>query len=278
MINDRHSTIATSRWDAGFAARSPMFEPLRSWAEHLRTPGWPTLDALQSLISEEPALRARDGEPLALVKQEKGGTLSYEARIWLQGEVEVRAASWHDVLNVLAWRVFPRTKAAINAAHFAALPKGEGGRRGTRRDALTLFDESGALVASSDPALLDMLRGFRWRELFWEERERARQSMRFVLFGHALYEKALAPYVGLTAHALLVQVEPEFLHRPLHEQIAMLDEHGAARIADPATLRGPVDLAPLPVLGVPGWWADNEHEAFYANERYFRRGRRGATP
>ena len=28
---------------------------------------------------------------------------------------------------------------------------------------------------------------------------------------------------------------------------------------------------PLPVLGVPGWWPDNEMPAFYEDERVFRR-------
>jgi hypothetical protein len=35
----------------------------------------------------------------------------------------------------------------------------------------------------------------------------------------------------------------------------------------------------LPVLGVPGWWAENEHSAFYADSSVFRAPRRlAATP
>ena len=36
-----------------------------------------------------------------------------------------------------------------------------------------------------------------------------------------------------------------------------------------------VELAPLPVLGVPGWWPDNEAQGFYDNSDYFRPGRAG---
>ena len=36
---------------------------------------------------------------------------------------------------------------------------------------------------------------------------------------------------------------------------------------------GPAELAPLPVLGVPGWWAANEAASFYDNRDYFRPGR-----
>jgi len=34
------------------------------------------------------------------------------------------------------------------------------------------------------------------------------------------------------------------------------------------------ELSPLPVLGVPGWWPDNERESFYDDADYFRSGRR----
>ena len=36
----------------------------------------------------------------------------------------------------------------------------------------------------------------------------------------------------------------------------------------------PRELSPLPVLGIPGWWPDNERADFYDNTDYFRSGRR----
>lgn len=254
-----------------------MFEPLRDAAARLRGPHWPTLDKLQRLVSEEPAVCVQSGLPLSIVRQERTWTLGYEARAYLHGELQVRTPSWHDLFNVLAWRIFPRAKAALNRAHYESLPEATGGRRGSRRDALTVFDEGGVIVAASDPALLDMVREFRWHELFCRHRDRVRTALRCFVFGHALYEKALAPYVGLTAHAVLFEVTQSFIELPVAHQTAVLDADLAARIADAHALPSASALSPLPVLGVPGWWPDNENEAFYANERYFRSGRAKAA-
>jgi len=53
-----------------------------------------------------------------------------------------------------------------------------------------------------------------------------------------------------------------------------VDRSIAERLRDPERFLAPQMLSPLPVLGVPGWWPENEREDFYDNERYFRRGRR----
>src|SRR6267143_3134852 len=100
------------------------------------------------------------------------------------------------------WR-FPRTKARINAMHAERIPH-ERGRRGRLRDLLTLFDEGGAIVACADAELLALLRGFRWKELFWEHRRRVLRSMRISVLGHAVLEKALEPWPGITCKAIFV--------------------------------------------------------------------------
>jgi len=38
-------------------------------------------------------------------------------------------------------------------------------------------------------------------------------------------------------------------------------------------LTTPRSLSPLPVLGIPGWWSENEAPAFYDDTAYFREGR-----
>ena len=48
-------------------------------------------------------------------------------------------------------------------------------------------------------------------------------------------------------------------------------------LLDGRKLVGPRELQPLPVLGVPGWWPDNEAEGFYDNRDYFRPGRQAAA-
>jgi hypothetical protein len=122
--------------------------------------------------------------------------------------------------------------------------------------------------------LLQLVRDFRWKELFWSRRGEVRENMRFLLFGHALYQKALKPFIGMTGKAILLQVSQEFLERPLQAQVADADRQLALYLWEGSRIGKGRDLAPVPVLGVPGWCSDNEVEAFYDNTGYFRPGRR----
>ncbi len=126
----------------------------------------------------------------------------YEERIAATGEIETREQNWHDLFNALAWISFPLAKAAINAQHAAILEErgeAETRRRSPERDALTLFDEGGVLVASTDPSLQRLIVDFRWKELFWERRAELEANVRFIPFGHSLFEKMLDPHLGIVA-------------------------------------------------------------------------------
>lgn len=169
------------------------------------------------------------------------------------GRVETRPGNFHDLFNALAWLAFPRTKARINALHAAEIPR-ERGRRGRRRDLLTLFDEGGAVVQCADAELIALARAFRWKELFWEKRARLLDSMRFVVLGHAVLEKALAPWPGITCKAIFLESND-------------LDGQAAAWLATQAS---PRELAPLPVFGYPGWLPESGRAEFYDDARYFR--------
>jgi hypothetical protein len=265
-------------WDPGFIERSPMLEPLRAHAADLpRQHDWPALKSLQNLVTSRNITTA-GGAPLRLVSDADADT--YEARIRTRAKMHVRDRDWHDLFNVLVWLTFPRTKAALNDAQFAALRRDERypgqarSRRGPVRDALTLFDENGLIVLSSDHTLLEDLRVFRWKRLFWERREEVLASMRFFVFGHALCEKALRPYVGMAAHALLLSAGAGDLRDALTISVRAADALASAAIASITT---PRSLSPVPVLGIPGWWAANEDPAFYDNAGYFREGRRRDT-
>ena len=259
------------QWDPEFSERTPMLAPYERVAARLAAcRDWPPREALDALLHEHGVANAR-GVALRAVAPDSAGALTYESRAYEHGGLAVRDRDWHDLFNVLVWCVFPATKAALNARHVAAaeVERAEG-NRGRARDALTVFDESGAIVVSSAPDLLDDLRAFRWKRLFLAGRERVRASLRVYLFGHALLEKALAPYVGMTAHAMLLQVERGWLDEEPARQVARVDAMAASRLGG---LASPRDLAPLPVLGVPGWWAANDAESFYDNTDYFRPGR-----
>ena len=188
----------------------------------------------------------------------------YEPRIARTGEVKTRAQNWHDLFNALAWVTFPRAKAAINAQHVSILQErgeAEAKRRGPERDALTLFDESGVIVATDDAVLTQLMLDFQWKELFWRRREQLAQRARFFTFGHALYEKALAPYIGMVAKTVFVPFAAD-----AGEADALLAEHFRDRSRFPRA----GSMAPMPVLGVPGWDERNRDEAFYDDESHFR--------
>ena len=148
----------------------------------------------------------------------------------------------------------PRARAAAQASGAQ--------NRGAAQDALTLFDEGGVIVASGNAELAALLSGFRWKELFWQRRTEILQSMRFYVFGHALYEKALQPFVGVTGRGVIVEVEADFFAQPLAAQLAALDGELAQRIANAAQFRATRELAAVPILGVPGWCEDNACGSF----------------
>ncbi len=233
---------------------------------------WPRRPVLQALVTAAGLTNAR-GIPIRLVAPAPDGNLRYEARIYERGELEVLEARWHDLFNVLVWLACPRTKAALNQRHAAAAAHARGANRGRVQDALTVLDESGAFFVSTQPELVDDLRTFRWKNLFWARRERVLAAARVFVFGHGLFEKALDPYIGMTAHAMPLLVGADFMTAPLARQLECVDALAAQAVLDATRLDTPQSLAPLPLLGVPGWWPDNEREDFYDNTAYFRPGR-----
>lgn len=259
----RHSVAHT--WDPAFAERSPCFDALRPLLKQLDCSRFPSLDPLQRLVDEIVPRRAN--RALKLVLAGSASPDSYERRVFETGELAVRSNDWHDLFNVLVWCVFPRAKAALNRRHVAEMEHELPGRRGHARDALTQFDEDGVIVLSSAPELLEIIRAFKWKELFWERRAEALEHMRFLVFGHALYEKLLEPFVGVTGKAVLLDVTAGM------DDAAGTDNRVAEWI-EAGMLGSPVDLQPLPVLGIPGWHAGSLEASFYDNAAYFRPGRR----
>ena len=264
-------------WDPKFLARSPMFEPLRLHAPESFPGSWPELSMLQRhLERRNPPVRVASGLPLRVVPQPRRARraeLSYEERIFVRGELQVRQGSWHDLLNLLVWLTFPQAKAALNARHWAASrrrPSSRAANRGPVEDALTLFDEGGVIVAAASAELIGCLRAFEWKELFWRRRNEVVRSMRFWLFGHALYEKALSPFAGVTGRGICFEIDAGLLQAPPAVQLEDLDRRLAAHVGDPERLSATRDLAHVPILGVPGWCAENEIEPYYDNVDYFR--------
>ena len=250
---------------------SSLFWPVQPWLEAL--PDAPASDSLRVLTALHP-VTLPDGRPLRFVPPQTDG-LPYECRVWQRGEVETRPDNWHDFFNALVWLSFPQSKRAITAAHVAAMQHA-GEPRNLRRDALTHFDECGIVVLSSDPGLLELLRGFQWRALFVERRQDVIDRMRFIVFGHATYEALRHPFPGLTAKAVLLPVTEDFLALPADTLRAAVDAEIAAKLAGDDYSR-PRDFQPLPLLGIPGVTPANENPDYYADTRQFRPGRRATT-
>jgi hypothetical protein len=258
--------------------QSVLFAPLHPVIATLAQDGFPSLADLNRMLSvHQPSVAS--GCQLSFVAQGVGRLAfesQYEPRCYLTGEVQTRQENWHDLLNALVWLTYPMAKAAINVRHFQALTQGglaeaSNSQRGAVRDTSTLFDESGVIVACADEELAGLLQNFRWRELFWQRRQAVRERMGFYIFGHGLYEKALQPYIGMTGQGLLLPVVQEFFSWTIEQQRAHLD----GRLADflAGSCRTTRELSPVPLLGVPGWSADNESESYYDNTAYFRPGR-----
>jgi hypothetical protein len=133
------------------------------------------------------------------------------------------------------------------------------------RDALTVFDENAAFL-QAPPAVWQALRERAWTRLFVDLRAEWTNA-RLVLFGHALMEKLVSPYKSITAHV--------YLANPPMDSLASLDAWVANDLAPEKLAAKP--FTPLPVLGVPGWWAANDAPCFYTDPKVFRPRRAAST-
>ena len=230
---------------------------------------FPTHAALNEL-AQKYVLRNAKGLPLRFVPPVEAG---YEKLIYEEARVPTRAKSWHDLFNALSWCAFPRAKALLNRLHIEEMAKQESAdRRSTARDVLTLYDESGMVIACADAQLAELLRGFEWKELFWRRRDEVRGKICFHIFGHALHEQFLEPYKGITGKALVVPVDENFARKTLLERNVFLDDAICAYFEAPRALESTQALQPLPALGIPDWWHNN-FASYYDDKSYFRPGR-----
>ena len=171
----------------------------------------------------------------------------------------------HDLFNGLVWLTFPHIKRRLNVLQAEEIARaGIGASRGPLRDALTLFDENGALLDGPAP-LREALLARDWRSLFITRRQLWHEA-RIVVFGHALLEKlATSPRKALTAHVLLAP--PGLPSRA----DASADFHGGAWVeAIDRRWLASKPFAHLPVLGIPGWCPENENFSFYDDSDVFR--------
>lgn len=266
-------------WDPNFMDLSLIFEPfsyLRKGFSNMQC--WPEPDELNKLCSiSNQQIYTRSGKsilfiPQAIVKHRY--EQDYESKIYLTGQVQTRANNWHDFFNALVWKILPRAKSALNQLHYQAQLSELSVKTVNRcklRDAATLFDESGVIVISSHELLIRLIKNFKWKELFWQQRATVLSSMRFFVFGHGIYEKALNPYIGMTGKAIIFKVKEDFFSRDLLSQLNSVDLMLEQFLL--CELSSGTDLTPIPLLGYPEWDANNFRESYYENKEYFRERR-----
>lgn len=258
-----------SRWRAGIDTGRPFWRDHRSLLERLNAVAFPEAAELNGLLPR--GARNEQGAPISFVPASRLQAVDYEEHIYSRGEVSTRENNWHDLFNALVWCCLPRLKSALNAAHHHNRDKSRPGRRGKMRDALTLFDESGVIVAAARPDSLRALSQRDWRRAFVTERAAWRRDLSVIVCGHALLEKFLKPYKSLTAHALLVLLDAGVLRGERSSLLAYLDRGIAERLAGRRLFDCPAGLSPLPLMGIPGWWVEGPQDtAFYTDKRVFR--------
>lgn len=231
------------------------------WLAPWRTLGQPVAQQLQHDPAVHRALQAAapPALPVGFVPQSDlpEGT-AYEQYIGDTRRVPTRD-NLHDFFNGLVWHQFPHTKRRLNQLQAQAIAAdGVQAVRGPLRDALTVFDENGALLQAPD-VLWQALRSRDWQRLFIDLRPLWAEA-RLVLVGHALMEKLVAPRKPMVAHVYQAPVAIK--------SIANMDAWLAQEIQPQPWAAKP--FSPLPVLGVPGWWPANEVPGFYADTQVFR--------
>ncbi len=184
--------------------------------------------------------------------------VAYEQYIFDTGSCPTRE-NLHDFFNGLVWLEMPQAKRQLNRLQAAQIvQRGVGAERGAVRDAITVFDENGAVLAAPQ-ALWSALALRDWHRLFVELRPLWKDAQ-LLVFGHALLEKLVNPRKNLTAHVWNLPC-------PGHS-MSQMDQWLAGQL-NARQLAGKPFL-PLPVLGVPGWWPENQHFSFYDDPLVFR--------
>ncbi len=239
----------------------PWFAPWRELGEPTAQLALKQQSVAEALNTTRAGLALGDANEVKFVPQSalpEGH--AYEAFIFKTAQVPTRDGL-HDFFNGLCWHRFPLAKRHLNQLQAAEIQaQGISATRGPVRDALTLFDENSVLMHAPDE-VWSALQARDWLKLFVDLREQW-QHVHLVLFGHALVEKLVTPYKSITGHVYRIasEVNP-------HDEAAL--DAWLVQDLQPAKL-ATKPYEPLPVLGIPGWCADNAERAYYEDTHVFR--------
>lgn len=211
---------------------------------------------------------------------------SYEQFIFHQHKIPTRN-NLHDWFGACIWSYFPKTKALLNHKHCQNFTQNN--QRNRLRDTITVFDENGAILVVSDEmigeAIADSLAKFDWQHCLVDNRfywhnpinPKANDKAQIMIFGHALLEQLITPRKALCSHTVIINVPSTFFGLSLKDKYAFIDECLCWQmdkfLQDGVT---PQMLNPLPILGVPYFWKENQNPDFYQDSFVFRKGRKNS--
>jgi len=252
-------------WNISAFQNSPIIQQLKSYTDIFNDYNqWPTINNYLNVFIDH-------GLNIKPVAQSEVITCfedQYEPRVYLKNELQTRTHNWHDFFNALIWLKFPETKKTLNNLHyFQAKNRVRGSNRTTLENRITQFDECGAVIVSNNRESLELIRNHQWHELFIDQRDQFDENIRCVIFGHAIFEKALKPYIGMTSHCVLIH-DNELLNSVKQENYQKLDKK-LSQIWTNEISHTQEKFNALPILGIPGYWPD-QNQKFYSNHQYFR--------
>ncbi|MFC3093227.1 DUF3025 domain-containing protein [Alteromonas sediminis] len=231
----------------------------------------------QMLVASQP-----DTDYQFIVQDHRCENDYYENIIAKKRRIPTRTDNWHDLLNALIWMQFPQSKALISQLHAKDIDNYGLHPRSARRNRLTHFDECGIVLVCAksqvdkiNPMLL-ALATHDWHSAFTLHKALWHKRVFPVLFGHAMLEMFLSPFIGMTAKWLAIVVDDEVFEVNDCEKRRQIDTALKQKIQVFDGFADKDILRPLPVLGVPHW-CDNQNETFYANSAYFRPQRKGVV-
>ena len=250
------------RCAAASALRVSDIDWCAPWLANWRALGEPMARQVALGCPQHQALNAAQSAPVYFVPQDDlPESQAYEDFIFATGQVPTREGL-HDFFNALCWMHFPLAKKRLNQLQAQEIARAGVGRvRGKVRDAATVFDENALLIQPSD-ALWAALTEHRWFDALVSLRGEWAHTLVWT-FGHAALEKAVKPYKSITVHMWRVpqDVPPQDI-----------DAWLAQDLSEAKLSKKP--FSPLPMLGLPGWWPENEDPSFYADPNVFRPKRR----
>ncbi|WP_082971767.1 DUF3025 domain-containing protein [Rheinheimera sp. SA_1] len=266
--------VAPEHWDRHIWQHNPIFAELSTLFPLIALTDFPTVSELEHWRQQfRPQLPVRfvDNELLAADGR------YYEAFIYHTQQVPTRYPNWHDLFGALIWCLFPNTKKLLNRLHIQEIDLHGASIRTELRNKLTLLDECGVLILhrQDQTNMVELLRQHQWQQAFVSHRhhwqgQSSEPTIAAMMFGHANYEMATRPFIGLTGKMLAMAVPDDFFSQSLRQRIDFIDTALSKQIANQGIFSDPLQLTPLPLLGVPGWFFANEQPDFYQNSAYFR--------